>query len=381
MEPCHDRRQLNVGACGGDSGGPVHEEASHSAVGTHNSSSMSGDNECPESGEYSYFTFLSEAEDWYQIQSGETIRVTVALPPLLRITTSPGVASQVVVANVARDSWGLDWLKFTEGNYNVRFRDVPGFTTPANRTVQLVDGQTTTNVGVFVQRGWLRVITQPALPSTITIDGIARDDWGVWTDVPTGSHQVCYGKVADWIPPPCQTVVVSAGSTTVTTGNFSLSFGAPGHPGSWGLLRVVVSPSIPTQIEVDGILRDTWSLDWVKLAPGSYQVSVTDLEGWTTPLNKTVTVSAGQTTTVTMTPTQRGFLRVLTEGGFPPSGLPGTILVNGIPRNDWGMWTDLPTGGYRVCFGNVPGWTSPQCQNVSLSAGNTSTATGHYQLE
>ena len=56
----------------------------------------------------------------------------------------------------------------------------------------------------------------------------------------------------------------------------------------------------------------------------------------------------------------------------------GTIFVDGLPRNDWGLWTWLPTGSHQVCFGAVSGYTAPACQNVTLTAGNQTTITGAY---
>jgi hypothetical protein len=123
---------------------------------------------------------------------------------------------------------------------------------------------------------------------------------------------------------------------------------------------------------VDGIIRDTWGA-WFRIAPGSHQVCFTALEGFTTPSCETVTVDADATTTVTGTFVPRGFLRVITS----PASV-GTIFVNGVPRDDWGMWTDLPPGPVQVCFGGVVGKTSPPCQNATVVAGATTTLTGTY---
>ena len=56
----------------------------------------------------------------------------------------------------------------------------------------------------------------------------------------------------------------------------------------------------------------------------------------------------------------------------------GTVFVDGIPRNDWGMWTDLDPGDYQVCFGDVTGYTTPVCQTATITAGTTNTITGTY---
>ena len=58
--------------------------------------------------------------------------------------------------------------------------------------------------------------------------------------------------------------------TTVVTGTFVADAGATG-PTGLGMLRVITNPSVPAQILVDGIPRDTWGLNWVKMDPGTYE--------------------------------------------------------------------------------------------------------------
>ena len=75
--------------------------------------------------------------------------------------------------------------------------------------------------GVFIPRGFLRVITSPAVPATVSVDGVPRNDWGMWTDLPSGAYQVCFGEVVGYTAPSCQTATVTAGTTTTTiTGAF-----------------------------------------------------------------------------------------------------------------------------------------------------------------
>ena len=141
------------------------------------------------------------------------------------------------------------------------FTHVEGFTEPAPQTVTVVAGATTTVNGVFTARGSLRVVTSPAVASQISVDGVPRNDWGLWTDFPTGSHQVCFGAVAGFTPPACQNVTVNAGALTTVTGTFTTNANAPGAPGV-GLLRVTTSPAVPAQILVDGVVADSWGLTW-----------------------------------------------------------------------------------------------------------------------
>jgi len=290
---------------------------------------------------------------------------------LLRVTTTPAVPSQIVVDGVIRDTWSLKWLKIGVGSHEVCFTEVGGFSTPDCQTVDVLASATTVVDGAFTQRGFLRVDTNPALPATISVDGVPRNDWGMWTDLATGSHEVCYGDVADFDTPACETVNVNAGSTTALVGSFSGNPGAPGPTGD-GMLRVTTSPAVPSQITVDGVARDTWSLKWVKLAPGSHEVCFSDVAGFTTPICETVAVADGATTVVQGMLSQRGFLRVDTA-----PAIASTIVVNLVPRDDWGIWTDVEPGSYQVCFGLADGF-SPPCETVAVVAGTTTTVTGSW---
>jgi hypothetical protein len=291
---------------------------------------------------------------------------------LLRVVTSPSVASQITVDGNISDTWGLNWLEIAPGSHTVCFSWIQGYQTPPCQTVTVTTGNTTTVEGDFVQNGFLRVETSPAVPGTISVDGNPMDDWGMWTDLPVGPHQVCFGAVQDYTAPACQDVTLTAGNTTTVTGDYTSSPGASGQSGV-GLLRVVTSPAVASQITVDGNVADTWGLNWLEIAPGSHTVCFTWVEGFTTPPCQTVTVDDGATTTVTGSFVQRGWLQVQSS---PPE--PATISMDGVPMDDWGMWTDVPTGSHQVCFGPAPGLGAPPCQTVTVNPGALTSVTGLY---
>jgi hypothetical protein len=214
------------------------------------------------------------------------------------------------------------------------------------------------------ERGSLWVITDPPVPAAISIDGASRGSWGIWADLPTGSHRVCFGSTANYIAPSCETVVIAGGNLTHVTGKYTRT----------GRLRVTTSPALPTQILVNGMPMGGWGLDWPDLAPGTYTVSFTHVEGYTEPAPQTVEVTSGNTTVVQGSFTRRGSLRVVTR-----PAVPGTITVDGVPGNNWGTWTDLPTGQHTVCFGPVPERTAPPCQRITINPGATTVVTGTYK--
>ena len=264
----------------------------------------------------------------------------------LRITTDPPLPAKISVDGVARDDWGVYFMMISPGRHTVSFSDVPGFRTPAPLEVLAPAGDPAFAVGSYRPLGYLRGVTDPPLPSTILIDGVPRDDWGVWMAIEPGDHTVSFGPVAGYDAPTLQTVTVTEEALTVVRGVFIPNPDAPGpNPRRFGYLRVTSSPPVPTQVLVDGIPRDDWGLSWVKLEPGTYVVSFMDVPGFSTPAPREVRVTAGETTTVEGRFAMHGSLRITID---PPYA--ATVFVDGVPRDTWGMWQSMPAGTYKVSF-------------------------------
>jgi hypothetical protein len=298
---------------------------------------------------------------------------------LLRVTTSPSVPTQVLIDGQVADSWGLNWVQLPAGTHTVSFTHVEGYTEPPPQTVTVTAGTTTTVVGTFTQRGELRVVTSPPVPSAIAVDGNPSDEWGVWTDLASGSHQVCFGPVVGYDPPPCQTVAVTPGQTTTVTGSFTVDPAAAGQTGV-GTLRVTTVPALPAQITITPqggtpYIADSWGLNWLELSPGTYTVSVSHVEGYTEPSPQSVTVTAGSASTLTEDFQARGELRVTTS---PPA--PGLVSIDGVPADNWGVWTDEAAGPHFVCFGAVAGAITPPCQAANVTAGSETDVDANYRL-
>ena len=195
----------------------------------------------PASGTAGTYALTLTARNGVGSDAMQAFTLTVNSPPgLLRVVSSPAVPSQISVDGVASDTWGLTWLEIAPGSHEVCFSAVQGFGTPGCQSVSVTSGVTTAVTGTFVEHGFLKVVTSPAVPSRVSVDGVPADDWGVFTDVPVGTHQVCFGAVAGYTPPACQSVSVTAGAQTDVTGVFTASPGASGLSGV-GLLRVTTS--------------------------------------------------------------------------------------------------------------------------------------------
>ena len=347
---------------------------------------------------------LTSAVERVRVESGQTYYIAVAGyggtsgtinlaqnfvmdPARLRVTTNPSVGAVIKVDGIERDTWSLNWLPVSEGNHLICGSAMQGFYGQGCFNVTTIGGQTTTAEVPYFRKGYLRVLTSPALPSTITVDGSPRNDWGMWAGISPDTYTVCFGAVKGYNTPACRNVVVTAGGTTTTTGTFTPNAAAPGPAAGFGYLRVTTTPPtgallsiIPSGTTADGgDFANDWGIEWVKLAPGNYNVCVGEADNTRKPVDDcpSQTVTAGATRTANFNFAPKGFLRVLTS---PAVG--GTVIVDGAPANVNGVWTPKDPGTYDVCFGAVFGYVTPPCQNdVVVTASNTSTVTGNYVLD
>jgi glucose/arabinose dehydrogenase len=285
----------------------------------------------------------------------------------LRTTTVPAVPSMISLDGVDRTQWGVDWLSLDSGTYQQCFSDVPGFVTPPCETVGIASGFTAVTQGAFKAKSALQVTTRVAgtaadpVQSAISIDGAAAAEWGHLMQLAPGLHEVCWGPVAGFIPPPCETVTLTTGVGSSVEGVFTTDAGAPGPADPSGFLRVTTTPAVPSTISVDGVDVRQFGLEWVPTAIGSHDVCFSDVPEYETPSCETVTIVAGQTTVVDGPFSQMGTLRVLTD---PATDVP--VSVGAVPRNQWGLFTSFQPGLHTVCAA-FP--TGDSCSNATVTAG------------
>jgi len=162
-----------------------------------------------------------------------------------------------------------------------------------------------------------------------------------------------------------------------------------GQAGGTGLLRVQTVPAVPTTIYIDGLPRDDWGLNFVKLPAGNYNLSFSDVHGFASPtvfsvtqagvgpvvqpVSSPITIVEGEVTEVIVNYSELGNLHIMTS---PP--VPATLFVDGWPSEDWGLWTYFQPGQYDITFGDLSGYTSPAPTSVTVTAGATTEITGAY---
>ncbi len=235
-----------------------------------------------------------------------------------------------------------------------------------------------------VATGSLRVTTSPAVGTTIVVDGIERDTWGLdWLEIEAGAHLVCATDVVGFATPDCETVHVPADGT----GTAILEFEPLAR------LRLTTSPAVASTIttrEHPGgsfVPRDDWGVDTWTAAGRSIEVCAGAVEAHLPP---PCTVIPGElfdsSFNLDIAPlpfvaspdapgeTGKGLLRVTTD---PP--VPSTISIDGAPADDWGLdWVKVAPGTHTVCFSDVPGHRTPGCSTVNVSVGSTTTVTGEF---
>jgi subtilisin len=291
---------------------------------------------------------------------------------LLRVTTSPAVVSAILVDGIHRADWGLDWLSLPVGNYEVCFGDVPGFRTPACRTVEVQAGLTTAVEGRFERLGLLKVDVAPGgLPATVHVGGEWRDEYGLFTYIDPGVHEVCWGDVPGYAAPACVEATVVEGGTTTIVGTYgptlSPVLGPAPVPETHGFLRATTSPAVVSRISVDGVVRGDWGLNWVKVPAGIYEVCYSGVPGFTTPPCRIVEVVPGVTATTQGVFEPLGLLRVDVEPSVAID-----VVIDGVPRNQFGLFSFFAPGSHQVCGTPAPdGRTAPCVQAVVVGGEQT----------
>jgi hypothetical protein len=274
------------------------------------------------------------------------------------------------------------------GNRIVTFKDVLGWTKPADQTVAITAGGAAGLTGTYIlssETGSLTVTIQPAGAVTAgakwSIDGGANWKFSGTTlaGIAVGSVTVTFKDVIGWTKPASQMATITAEETATATGTYT-------QEAQTGSLTVTIHPETAVTAgakwNVDGGASQSGGATVSGLSVGAHTVSFTSVSGWTTPGSQSVTIIAGQTATVTGTyiqAAQTGSLTVMIEpAGAVAAGAKWSI-DGGVNWND-GSTTlvGVAVGSATLTFKDVTGWSTPVSQSVTIVSGAMSTATGTY---
>ncbi|MBN1817093.1 MAG: lamin tail domain-containing protein, partial [Sedimentisphaerales bacterium] len=299
----------------------------------------------------------------------------------LTVTIQPSEIQGVAQWSIDGATWyanGHTIDPLPAGPYTVQFNDVVGWIKPIHQQIAITDGAMETMTGIYAQQGGsLTVTIEPADVRTEarwSIDGTSWYESGqTVSPLAIGDYTVQYNDVTGWRTPADETVVVVSGQNTSTNGTYESQVGD---------LTVTINPA-----QVQG--QAQWSLDgttWhnsghtlIDLAVGDYTIQFSNILGWNTPANESVTIVDAQTASVDVSYVQQtGALTVTIEPGQAVTD-GAQWSIDGVNWHAGGHTIDsLAIGEYTVQYSSIAGWNKPADQEITISEGATAATTGTY---
>ena len=276
----------------------------------------------------------------------------------------------------------------TPGQYTVSFKSVSGYTTPASINVNVVANQQTTSSAAYTA---IVASTYTLTLNYNNIQGGASASPSASGNIYTaGSLVQLYASASSgyhftgW----SGDVSGTANPTTITMNN-NKSVTANFASGDPNLATVTVTIQPPAAVAA-GVKWGTYYTDYRNSGTsyttysGSYFLVLHPVNGWISPVASDlvpITVTAGETTNVTVTFTADTTPGLLTVALTPPDVVAAGAEwhVNGGAAQGNGATVSLPPGtNYVLTFDSVSGWTAPLSQTVTVQRAQTIVAAGNY---
>jgi uncharacterized delta-60 repeat protein len=304
----------------------------------------------------------------------QTVTIVLGATNVVAATYQPAVgALQVNLGPTGAVSAGAQWqldggafqssgtilANVPVGSHTVSFNTVGGWVTPGNIAVSVAFNTTNTySASYTIAPGAVQVTILPA--SAVAVGAAWRLDGGTiqasgatLANVSNGNHTISFVNITGWTTATNQTVSVSPGSTATATGYYTPLDG----------LQVTITPSCAVgdgaQWQVDGGSFQNSGDTVTNLVPGKHIVAFNLVGGWTTPINQTVTITVGSTTTAT--------------GNYREVSIPGTIIwINAGANQKWSNPTNwdlnrIPTNTDIVLIPHITGTNCVLDVNASIS--------------
>ena len=239
---------------------------------------------------------------------------------------------------------------------------------------------------------WKRINgVDSALRSWRYSSAISRNDWNTLRAVVNGSNLQYYingtlvweGTDSSLSTGRVGVAMYSAQSNGET---FHVDWARLGTPGSQtGGIQVTIEPADARSAGAQW--RRTGTSTWrnsgateSNVPVGTHTIEFKEITGWTKPANRQVTVNAGQTATATGTYIQQtGGIQITIEPADARSaGAQWRRTGTSTWRNSGATESNVPVGTHTIEFKEITGWTKPANRQVTVSAGQTATATATY---
>jgi hypothetical protein len=208
------------------------------------------------------------------------------------------------------------WLhNLKNESVTIEFKEIYGWTRPASQNATIQAGQNVELTGIYVviqqpQSGSLQVTLSPQQAANQGArwrpanTSAWKTSGSTQTNLNTGSATIEFKVITGWNAPPNQSVTITAGQTTTASATYTQ------QPGS---IKANLQPA--AAVSAGAQWRVVGTMEWhnsgyvlTGVMPGSYVIEFKDITGWRKPSNRTITVSANHTNTLTGTylpPNQR----------------------------------------------------------------------------
>ncbi|MBQ7252663.1 MAG: hypothetical protein IJS32_08695 [Kiritimatiellae bacterium] len=268
-------------------------------------------------------------------------------------------------------------VKVDPGSVTVSFNPVEGFVTPQPQEV-VVNVGATSKTASFAYEGLPGEVTYTLTPpeGTWIINGTTNES-GEVASVPAGEYKVAFGPLAGYTKPATQSnVTVTANGLYQGTAEYTVKQ-VP--------LTVKLAPTNNAELQalarwsVEGVVGTHAGGESVKLDPGDWTVTASDVDGWTTPAATNVTLNVGATSkTVTMKYVEAPVAPTTGTVTFTLVPAEGTSWTIGGNTYASGQTATVEEGTYTVSFGPLDGCETPETQQVVVAAGQTVTGSATY---
>ena len=303
----------------------------------------------------------------------------------LRVTIQPAeaVTAGAQWRRVGQPTWldsGATEPEVPVGECTIEFKSLPGWDTPANKTVTTILAQLTDTSVTYVGYGSLKVTITPEEAVT---DGAQwrrvgqptwRDSGTTESDVPTGPCSVEFKSINGWGTPSNKTVTIIHGEESSTTGQYYRV----------GALKVNITPA--EAVTAGAQWRRSGQPAWLNsgeteqnVPVGSQTIEFKPIDGWGAPQNQIADIKKGEIFTADAQYVRVGSLKVTIT--------PAAAVTAGAQwrRKDTLTWfasgateTNVPEGPQTVEFSEVTGWVKPANASATVEAGKIATASGTY---
>ena len=296
-----------------------------------------------------------------------------------------------------------------KGDYVVEFRDLNGFTMPSPVPVT-IGAQPLNKITATYKNnaaGSLQVLMTPDAATTDgamwTVIGLGAwlDTQDVLPDIPVGLYEVKFLPVQGYNTPPNKTVEVTAGNTTVVSGNYT-EVVPTGE-----LVNLTVNLEPDDAVLSGALWRLAGTTTWLKDeevdkdVPGGVQViEFETIAGWITPDPIEVNVAdpnpdePGGTMVVNVTYRQKlGKLQVEIKSDNQGLDYLDAVVagaqwrvttMDNVYSSPWynsGDAVDLPVGKLRLQYKDVVGWKEPAGRTVTIVQNKTLFLSEIHEIE